>query len=197
MAIAKIVLNSTTQIDLTQDTVADASHIRSGYVGHLNDGTQVTGSYGGATPTLITKSITSNGTYNASSDNADGYSQVTVNVSGSSGMNVQAYHGSASVTGTSSYTATTVKLTVAKTGTYKVSWTGTRSSTSGTSGSQLYIDDTAYGSAQTSFGLSNYGQCINLTGVSLTKDQEIVVYAKPRGTNYTMHVANLVIEQTA
>ena len=34
------------------------------------------------TPTLITKSITANGTYNASSDNADGYSSVTVNVSG-------------------------------------------------------------------------------------------------------------------
>lgn len=30
--------------------------------------------------TLITKSITANGTYNASSDNADGYSSVTVNV---------------------------------------------------------------------------------------------------------------------
>ena len=37
---------------------------------------------GGAT--LITKTITENGTYNASSDNADGYSQVTVNVSGGS-----------------------------------------------------------------------------------------------------------------
>ena len=33
-------------------------------------------------PTLVTKSITENGTYNASSDNADGYSSVTVNVSG-------------------------------------------------------------------------------------------------------------------
>lgn len=31
-------------------------------------------------PTLISKSITANGTYNASSDNADGYSSVTVNV---------------------------------------------------------------------------------------------------------------------
>lgn len=37
---------------------------------------------GGGSATLITKSITENGTYNASSDNADGYSQVTVNVSG-------------------------------------------------------------------------------------------------------------------
>ena len=36
----------------------------------------------GSTPTLITKTITQNGTYNASSDNADGYSSVTVNVSG-------------------------------------------------------------------------------------------------------------------
>ena len=36
-------------------------------------------------PTLITKSITQNGTYNASSDSADGYSSVTVNVSGGGG----------------------------------------------------------------------------------------------------------------
>lgn len=35
--------------------------------------------------TLITKSITANGTYNASSDSADGYSSVTVNVSGGGG----------------------------------------------------------------------------------------------------------------
>lgn len=34
----------------------------------------------GTTPTLTTKNITQNGTYNASSDNADGYSSVTVNV---------------------------------------------------------------------------------------------------------------------
>lgn len=35
---------------------------------------------GGGSATLATKSITSNGTYNASSDNADGYSSVTVSV---------------------------------------------------------------------------------------------------------------------
>lgn len=34
----------------------------------------------GSVPTLTTKTITSNGTYNASSDNADGYSSVTVSV---------------------------------------------------------------------------------------------------------------------
>lgn len=36
--------------------------------------------YSAPTPTLISKSISSNGTYNAASDGADGYSGVTVNV---------------------------------------------------------------------------------------------------------------------
>ena len=41
----------------------------------------VTGSYeGGGSSTLITKTITQNGTYDAEDDNADGYSSVTVNV---------------------------------------------------------------------------------------------------------------------
>lgn len=37
------------------------------------------------TPNLVTKEITENGTYNASDDGADGYSSVTVNVTGSGG----------------------------------------------------------------------------------------------------------------
>lgn len=41
---------------------------------------KVTQKQSGGSATLITKSITANGTYNASSDNADGYSQVTVTV---------------------------------------------------------------------------------------------------------------------
>ena len=50
----------------------------------------VTGSYeGGGSATLITKNITANGTYNASSDNADGYSSVTVSVSGGASNFVQ------------------------------------------------------------------------------------------------------------
>lgn len=43
MAISKIILNGVTQIDLTGDTVSQAGHIMAPYVGHLNDGTQVTG----------------------------------------------------------------------------------------------------------------------------------------------------------
>lgn len=37
-------------------------------------------------PVLVTKSITANGTYNAEDDSADGYSSVTVNVSGGSSV---------------------------------------------------------------------------------------------------------------
>lgn len=44
--------NGTTLIDLSQDTVTDASHIMSGYVGHLADGTQVTGTGQGGTAAI-------------------------------------------------------------------------------------------------------------------------------------------------
>lgn len=47
----------------------------------------------GSTPTLITKTITQNGTYNASSDNADGYSSVTVNVSGGGSSSAPIFDG--------------------------------------------------------------------------------------------------------
>ena len=44
MAVSKVVLsNGRTLIDLSGDTVTDASHIMSGFVGHLADGSQVTG----------------------------------------------------------------------------------------------------------------------------------------------------------
>jgi len=45
----------------------------------------LTGSSGGSSSTLITKTITANGTYDAEDDSADGYSSVTVNVPSSSG----------------------------------------------------------------------------------------------------------------
>ena len=44
-------------------------------------------SSGGEKTVLITKNITENGTYNASDDNADGYSSVTVDVPGGGGGN--------------------------------------------------------------------------------------------------------------
>ena len=151
---------------------------------------------GGGSANLGTKSITENGTYNASSDSLDGYSQVTVNVpSQGSSKNVQIAQGVDRVASTSYVAVSGQSITVAETGTYDVYWTGFRSSTSGTNGSQLYIGNTAYGTAQTTF--TNHGQSIKLTGVSLTKNQVVSVRARSRGTNYYMYVGNLTIEQTA
>lgn len=147
--------------------------------------------------TLVTKTIAANGTYSASSDGADGYSQVTVNVPTSAGaaMNTQVAQGVKRVA-TTSYTAVNGQsITVETTGTYDVYWTGFRSSTGGTNGSQLYIDNVAYDSAQTAF--TNHGQSVKLTGVQLTEGQVITVRARARGTNYYMYVGNLTIVQTA
>ena len=179
-------------MDLTQDTVSDASHIRDGYVGHLNDGTSATGSYSGASPTLTTKSITANGTYNASSDNADGYSSVTVNVSGSS-KNIQTYSGYGEVN-TTDYSATSVSLTVAKTGTYKCSWIGFRNTTGGTNGTRLYVNDVAKGSAHTSGWIRSYAQYCEET-LTLNKDDVVTVYGKVRGTTYWVVAGNLIIQE--
>lgn len=144
---------------------------------------------------LTTKTITQNGTYNASSDNADGYSSVTVNVSGGSSKNVQVAAGMNRVN-TTSYTAVSGQsLEVAVAGTYDVYWTGYRSSTSGTSGTQLYINEAAHGTAQTSF--SNNGQSVHLTGVSLAKNDVVAVYARARSNQYYMYAGNLTIVQTS
>lgn len=75
----KIELDGTTLLDLSQDTVSSASHIRQGYTGHLNDGTQVTGTYSGGSPTIQSLSVapsTSQQSFNSSS--VDGYKPVTV-----------------------------------------------------------------------------------------------------------------------
>lgn len=133
---------------------------------------------------------TANGTYDVTN-----LAELVVNVSGGGGSakNVQGYLGYATVNATS-YTATAVSLTVAKTGVYKVSWMGYRNTTSGTSGSQLYIGASAYGSANTSF-VNSYGQSVVLNNVSLTAGQVITVRARARSTSYVMGVGNLVIEE--
>lgn len=55
----KVEVNGNTLIDLSADTVTSAEHIMSGYVGHLADGTQVTGTgQGASTPNLQSKTAT-------------------------------------------------------------------------------------------------------------------------------------------
>lgn len=158
MATNKVVYNGATLIDLSTDTLTDASQLASGIKAHTRSGVVITGTNSGG---------------------------------GGSAKNVQCYQGYATVAATS-YTDTAVKLTVAKTGTYTVSWSGWRSTNSGTNGSQLYIGNSAYGSAQTTF-VNTYGQSVVLNNVSLTAGQVITVRARSRSTSYQMGVANLCI----
>lgn len=119
--------------------------------------------------------------------------QGTASGGGGSTKNVQAHRGYATVTSTS-YTATNVTLTVAKTGTYNVSWMGYRNTNSGTSGSQLYVNGTSRGSAQTTF-VNTYGQSVSLTNQSFNQGDVLVVRARARSTSYVMGVGNLIIEE--
>lgn len=82
-------------------------------------------------------------------------------------------------------------ITVAKTGTYDVYWTYYRSSTSGTWGSQLYVNDVAQGSTYSSF--TNHVCNVHISNVSLTANQKVSVYARSRGSNYYGYIGQLVI----
>lgn len=53
MGINKIQRGNTVLLDLSQDTVSDASHIMAGYIGHLRDGSQVTGTGQSGEDTLV------------------------------------------------------------------------------------------------------------------------------------------------
>ena len=150
---------------------------------------------GGGTATFPfvegSQTITTNNTYDVTN-----LAQVVVNVSGGGGMNVQACIGMDTMA-VNAYTATDLTLKVAKTGKYTVSWTGSRTSTSGTNGSRLYINSTAQ-TAYTTFDSTNTRiQHVEMTNVSLSANDTITVYCRSRSTSYYMTVSNLIIVQTS
>ena len=112
---------------------------------------------------------------------------------GGSSMNAQSHQ---STTRSTSTSATSLNsMTCSTAGTYTVTWTCTRSSTSGSWNSQLYLGGTAYGTTQTSW--SNHVQTISLTGVSISANQTVAVYGVSRGSNYYIYCPQLTIIQTS
>lgn len=105
---------------------------------------------------------------------------------------IQANMGYGAVKSTA-YKASGLKLTVKETGDYDISWSGWRSSSSGTNGSRLYINGTAYDVAYTTF--VNVGQFVKLEAVHLEAGDEVEVYARSRTTSTLMTVAGLVIRE--
>lgn len=85
-------------------------------------------------------------------------------------------------------------LTCSKAGTYDVYWTCARSSTSGTWGSQLYINGTAYGTENATF--NNHVQNNHLTGVTIPANATVAVYGRSR-SGYYIYTPQLTIMQTA
>lgn len=112
---------------------------------------------------------------------------------GGSSKNVQVAQSTTRAT-SSTYTEL-VSLTCATSGTYDVYWSGFRSSTSGTWGSQLYVNDTARGSAQSTF--TYHIQNVHLTGITLSAGDEVAVRARTRGSNYYAYIGTLTIVQTS
>lgn len=86
-------------------------------------------------------------------------------------------------------------LTCTTAGTYDVYWTCTRSNTSQTWGSQLYIGGSAYGTEDTTW--SNHVQTVKLTGVSISANQTVAVYGRSRGSSYYIYAPQLTIVQTS
>lgn len=142
-------------------------------------------------PTIEPLTVTQNGTYQES---GKAYSPVTVNVSGGTSKNVQVAQSTTRSTSTSG--SEVISLTCDVAGTYEIYWTTFRSSTSGTWGSRLYINDTAYENMDTS-GWNNHVQNRHVTNVSIGANQTVSVRVQSRGSSYYGYVGTLVIKQTA
>ena len=135
---------------------------------------------------------TANGTYDVTN-----LAELVVNVSGGGGdsKNVQVLQ-STSRANSSSLTKVLGDLTVSKTGTYDIYWSGgrTNTSTSYTWGTRLYVDGSGYGTENTSW--SNNCQSNHLSNVSLTANQKLSVYARGRSGSYYTFVPMLVIVES-
>ena len=133
--------------------------------------------------------VTQNGTY---AESGKAYSPVVVNVSGGGGKAIQVNSSAGSVR-TTSYSSTGVSITVAKAGTYNVSWMGWKSSSSGTMGTNLYKNGNA-GTNQTAW-TNNYGQHITLTNQTYAAGDVLTLYAVSSNTSRYCGAGNLIIEE--
>ncbi len=161
----------------------------SGYItGSTKTGTAVTVSASELVSGSETK--TENGTYDVTN-----LAELVVNVSGGGGTskNVQVVQGTTR-TNSSTLTAIGSELTVSKTGTYDIYWSGLRTNTSSsyTWGTRLYIGGTAYGTENTTW--TNNQQNNHLSNVSLTANQTVRVYGREtRGSSYYVCAPMLLI----
>lgn len=130
---------------------------------------------------------TANGTYDVTN-----LASLVVNVSGGGGSSKNAQTAQSTTRSTSTSYTEVISLICEKSGTYDVYWSTFRSSTSGTWGSQLYLNNTAYGSAQTG-SWSNHIQNMHLSNVQIDANEEVSVRVRSRGSSYYGYVGTLTI----
>lgn len=137
--------------------------------------------------TFTTKTITQNGTYNASSDNADGYSSVTVNVSSGGGTyqaktNISPTTSSQTITPDSGYDAlSSVQINAMPTGT-----AGTPSATKGT------VSNHSVSVTPSVTNTTGYITGGTKTGTAVTVSaSELVSGSETKTANGTYNVTNL------
>lgn len=149
-------------------------------------------------PTLQSKSKTytpssSQQTETITADNGyDGLSSVSITVNAATGTSKNAQAHESTTRATSSTYTSVNSFTCTKAGKYTVYYSCMRSSTGGTNGSQLYINGTAYGTADTA-NWSNHVQNKTITGVTIGANQTVAVYARSRGSNYYAYVPLVTI----
>ena len=135
------------------------------------------------------QTITSNQTVDVTN-----LAEVVVNVASGSSKNTQVVQ-STTRTNASSLTAIGAELTVSKTGTYDIYYSCFRTNTSSsyTWATRLYINGTAYGTAENATWTNNQ-QNTHLSSISLTSGDKLRVYGRnTRGTSYYVCAPTLAI----
>ena len=137
-----------------------------------------------------TKSISANG----SGIDVVNYASVDVNVPSGTSKNTQVVQGTTKAN-SSTMTAIGAELTVSTTGTYDIYYSCFRTnvSSSYTWATRLYINGTAYGTAENATWTSHQ-QNNHLSNISLTAGDKLRVYGREtRGTSYYVGAPMLVI----
>lgn len=144
--------------------------------------------------TNLTADNIKNGTTVTISNGTSNLWSVTGTYSGGSSKNAQVVQ-STTRTGASTLTAIGAELTVSKTGTYDIYYSCFRTNTSAsyTWATRLYINGTAYGTAENATWTNNQ-QNTHLSNISLTDGDKLRVYGRnTRGTSYYICAPMLVI----
>lgn len=157
--------------------------------------TEMADAIGSIEPDLTTKSITANGTYNASSDNADGYSSVTVSVQPSLATKEITENGTynASSDNADGYSSVTVSVVTRYTATIIGSQNSNRFYVR-TDGTSYYTtgDTFTFVSGQTLAFNSQYGSRLYVNGVQVGSG-DYIEYTAP-ASDITINLGNVVYE---